>query len=101
MPYDKFMNNIYAFFANPKQSQLGWETATGATDRIVSCINQIAQTTPKNDDVAIIGHGVVFGLFLCYLKNKSPDFKETQKNLGSYIHINWAAKSITGTWTKY
>jgi broad specificity phosphatase PhoE len=101
MPYDEFMRNIYTFFANPHESQLGWETAVDATDRIVSCINQIAQTVDDDDNVAIIGHGVVFGLFLCHLKNKAPDFKETQKDLGSLIHIDWTTKTINKPWTKY
>lgn len=57
-----------AFFARPEESVCGWERAVDAQHRIIAAVERVIAEAPKIGDVAIVAHGGVGALLLCYLR---------------------------------
>lgn len=65
---DKFDEMVKKFFNNPQISVEGWESASAAAqERIVKTVRKIIKDE-KQFPIAIISHGGVSGLLLCYIK---------------------------------
>jgi broad specificity phosphatase PhoE len=68
LPKAEFEATADAFFANPLQSARGWETAADAQQRIVAAIGTVVAGAAGGGDVAVVSHGGVGALLLCWLK---------------------------------
>jgi broad specificity phosphatase PhoE len=55
------------FFAHPTQSVRGWERAADAQARIVAAIHHVLGASAEGD-IAVVSHGGVGTLLLCYLR---------------------------------
>ncbi len=66
LPRPEFEALADAFFARPGESVRGWERAVDAQARIVATMRHVLATAPSGD-VAVISHGGVGALLLCYL----------------------------------
>lgn len=88
------------FYLHPSGSYNGWETAEAATERTLRVISHIMDDN-LNKTVAIIGHGAVGTLLICYLKNISPTMKEDPKVPGCLVTIDWDNKKVLSEWITY
>ena len=68
LPKAEFEATADAFFANPFESVRGWETAADAQRRIVAAIGTVAARGSAGGDLAVVSHGGVGALLLCWLK---------------------------------
>jgi len=59
-----------AFFARPQESVRGWERAVDAQRRIVAAVDEVLCRAPTEGDIAIVSHGAVGALYLCYLQDR-------------------------------
>lgn len=55
------------FFAEPRASIGGWESAVAAQTRIVGCVSELLAADTSRGDIAIVAHGGVGALLLCHL----------------------------------
>ncbi len=67
LPKSEFEAMADKFFASPEESIRGWERAVDAQARIVDAVRDVLATAPPGD-VAIVSHGGVGALLLCYLR---------------------------------
>src|SRR3989339_1593097 len=81
MPYDEFMLSVKEFFSKPTESCRGWEKAFDATKRISDCVNAIISLN-SGKNIVLIGHGAIFAILLCYIKNIPPTFELCQDGVG-------------------
>ncbi|WP_158925744.1 histidine phosphatase family protein [Acidisphaera sp. S103] len=86
LPKAEFEATADAFFAHPHDSVQGWETAIDAQRRIVTAIATVLAEAPANQDIAVMSHGGVGTLLLCYLKQRMISRTEDQPdtNGGNY-----------------
>lgn len=84
---DEFQQVADQFFAQPKMSVRGWETAIDAQLRIVNCVKNIIDLNRDQGDIAIISHGGVGALLLCYILNEqiSREFDQPANGGGNYF----------------
>jgi len=68
LPRAEFEATADAFFAHPRNSVRGWETAADAQRRIVAAIETVLNQAPACRDIAVVSHGGVGTLYLCRLK---------------------------------
>lgn len=68
LPKAEFESTADAFFARPHDSVRGWETAIDAQRRIIAAVTMVAAASSFGRDVAIVSHGGVGALLLCWLK---------------------------------
>ncbi|MEM6897191.1 MAG: histidine phosphatase family protein [Pseudomonadota bacterium] len=69
-PSDAFESAANAFFAQPDDSYLGWETARAAQARILAEVSRaISQTA--HPDILFVGHGGVGTLLYCHLAGRA------------------------------
>ena len=66
LPKDEFEKVADQFFANPTQSIRGWERAIDAQTRVVAALKAAIELT-SDGDIAVVAHGGVGALFLCWL----------------------------------
>jgi broad specificity phosphatase PhoE len=69
------------FFAAPQVSARGWETADRAQARIVSAVADVLEPS-SSGDIAIVGHGGVGTLLLCWLADLPIDRIHDQPGQG-------------------
>lgn len=86
LPLDEFETATDAFFAQPKQSFRGWETACDAQNRIRQVVQQIAQRHAAGD-LAIVSHGAVGTLLFCALSGAKISRQYDQPSQGHF----WSA----------
>lgn len=67
LPKPDFEATADAFFAHPERRVRGWERAVDAQARIVAAVRDVLRAAPTGD-VAIVSHGGVGALLLCYLQ---------------------------------
>jgi len=67
LPQAEFEATVDAFFARPRESIRGWERAIDAQARIVEAITHLSATAPGVGPIAVVSHGGVGALLLCYL----------------------------------
>jgi broad specificity phosphatase PhoE len=82
LPGSKFEATADAFFANPHDSVRGWERAVDAQHRIVAAVAIVVAEAPEDRDIAIVSHGAVGALLLCWLKACPISRMEDQPNNG-------------------
>jgi broad specificity phosphatase PhoE len=77
LPKEAFETMATRFFNNPTTSVEGWERAVDAQSRIVEAVNKVMDDPSAQGDIAIVSHGGVGTLLLCYLSgsaiNRSMD----------------------------
>lgn len=99
LPYNEFMDGISWFYQNPDQSFRGWEKADDAIKRIKNETANIAQNS-KEENIALVGHAVIFSLLLCSLKNIPPIQILCPNELGMICEIDWHKKQFS-EWKAY
>lgn len=78
-------------FAEPHASAQGWETADHAQARIASAVADLFE--PRDDgDIAIVGHGGVGTLLMCWLADLPIDRVHDQPGQGHY----WSYDTTNG-----
>ena len=82
LPKAEFEAVANEFFAHPDESVSGWERAIDAQRRIVQATDRVIAMAPAQGDIAIISHGGVGTLLLCYLKGIPISRTEDQPNGG-------------------
>ena len=89
-----------AFFAHPDTSIRGWETARDAQRRIVAAIDAILEDDQGRGNVAIVSHGAVGTLYLCYLVHGDISRDEAQPGArgGNYYCFLVPSRSLVHGW---
>ena len=67
LPKEAFEAMATRLFNSPTDSVEGWERAADAQSRIVKAVSKIIEDPSAQSDIAIISHGGVGTLLLCYL----------------------------------
>jgi len=99
LPKAEFEATADAFFARPEESVRGWERAVDAQTRIVQAMTRILTPRPAGD-IAIVAHGAVGALLLCYLKRCPISRSEDQPpgNGGHYFSFDIDASRLLHGW---
>lgn len=92
---DEFEHVADQFFAFPKVSTRGWETAQNAQGRILRQVSEIVSTS-DHGDVLFVGHGGVGTLLYCALSGNEIDRKFDQSASNSDFGKTDDAKSDSG-----
>jgi broad specificity phosphatase PhoE len=83
LPKAEFEATADAFFANPSESVRGWETAADAQQRIIAAVGTVLTgAAGGGGDVAVVSHGGVGALLLCWLKACPISRTEDQPGAG-------------------
>jgi broad specificity phosphatase PhoE len=82
LPKAEFEATADAFFAHPHNTIRGWESAAKAQRRIVAAIGTVLHEAPAERDVAVVSHGGVGALLLCWLKTCPISRSEDQPGQG-------------------
>jgi broad specificity phosphatase PhoE len=100
LPRDEFLATAALFFAHPDESVRGWETARAAQRRVVGAVDTIVERDDSAGNVAIVSHGGVATLYLCYLKGCpiSQDEGQPGTNGGYYYRFEGRSKSLLHNW---
>ena len=101
LPKAEFEAVADEFFARPKESIRGWERACDAQARIIDAIEHITSSAPKGD-VAIVSHGGVGALLLCYLKGLPIRRSEDQpgEGGGNFYSIRVSDRFLVSGWRR-
>jgi broad specificity phosphatase PhoE len=83
LPPPRFEAAANTFFADPKTSFKGWETASDAQAQIVRAVQEIT-TRHNGGDLAIVTHGAVGTLLYCHLCGLPIDRVHDQPGQGHY-----------------
>lgn len=78
LPPEEFERVADAFFAHPRDSVRGWETAAAAQARIVAEV-EACLVGHTGGDVLFVGHGAVGTLLFCALSGLPIDRKHDQR----------------------
>ncbi len=97
---EEFQETANMFFANPNESIRGWEKATEAQERIVTTTKHLINQEQKKGNIAIISHGGVGSLLLCYLLNKniSREFDQPFNGGGNYFCFERETLKVIHKW---
>ena len=87
LPPLEFERAADAFFAHPRTSFRGWETAIDAQVRIIDAVRRIL-ADHRQDDLAIVTHGAVGTLLWCACAGLPIDRRHDQPAQGHY----WSAR---------
>jgi broad specificity phosphatase PhoE len=103
LPGAEFEATADAFFAYPEQSVRGWERAIDAQRRIVTAVDHVMSASHAyGGDIAIISHGGVGTLLLCYLRGDpiNRDDDQPRNNGGNYFALDVATRRLRHGWTR-
>ena len=95
LPPVEFDSVVEQFFAHPHQSVRGWETAAAAQQRIVGAVTTVIKADTSPGAVAIVSHGGVGTLLLCYLAGHPIARSHDQPGLGGGNYFAFQAESGT------
>jgi broad specificity phosphatase PhoE len=98
---NEFNEIVDKFFENPNESIKGWEKAVDVQNRIVKAIEKVISLSDENKNIAVIAHGGVGALLLCYLKNTPINRKEDQPSQGHFFVFDKKTKKLIHGWNKY
>jgi broad specificity phosphatase PhoE len=92
-----------ALMAQPDVSASGWETASHAQDRVVAAVERILSRAQPEDVVAIVGHGGVGTLLLCWLTGRPISLSERPEGAdgGSTFIYDTAAGELVRGWRRF
>lgn len=87
-------------FRFPNQSIRGWETALAAQQRMVKAIHTLIENDKSTGDIAIVSHGGVAALYLCYLKACPIDrgYEQPGTKGGNYYCFEAQSKLLVHGW---
>ena len=99
LPPDEFEKAANQFFAQPRLSVRGWETAIAAQDRIVSEVRACLSTCTAGD-VLFVGHGGVGTLLFCHLAGLeiSREFDQGAGGGGCFFEFAGLEAKPTSRW---
>lgn len=98
---NEFNETVDKFFENPNESIKGWERSIDAQQRIVNAIKKIISISKKNENVAVVAHGGVGVLLLCYLKKIPISRKEDQPGQGHFFVFDKKNGKLIHGWEIY
>ena len=100
LPKAEFEATADAFFAKPHDSVRGWEKAVDAQQRIEQAIGTVLAETPPGEDIAVVSHGGVGALLLCWLKGCGISRAEDQPGAdgGNYYCFERETYSLLHGW---
>ena len=99
LPDEEHAEIVNGFYENPTKRIRGWESANECIDRMNNAMNKIIDES-KGNNVAVVSHGAVGNLYVCYIMNIKPSPRTVQKKIGSWAVINVGTKQISG-WKDY
>lgn len=96
----EFEETADRFFASPYTSIRGWEKAIDAQRRIVGIVKEIIKTDQNAGNIAIVSHGGVGALLLCYLLDKSISrkFDQPANGGGNYFCFGRNSLKVKSRW---
>lgn len=97
LPRPQFEAAADAFFANPKVSFRGWETAVDAQRRIQHAVSAIIKAH-TGDDLAIVTHGAVATLLWCAFSKSPIDRQHDQPGQGHFWRADLAMLERESGW---
>lgn len=77
LPHAEFEVMADAFFANPHDSQRGWERAIDAQARVVKTLHGVVAEAPAGD-IAVVAHGAIGALLRAHLLDVDIDRSHDQ-----------------------
>ena len=95
LPPDEHRATADLLFAYPDDSVRGWETARAAQARMVATIGTIVGNVSEQGDVAIVTHGGVAALYLCYLKGVDIDRRQEAPHPGGGCYYCFCSGSLS------
>lgn len=93
LPAKEFESIADQFFAAPKDSVCGWETAEAAQSRIVQAAHEITSTDKSEGSIAIVSHGAVGALLMCKLAGYAIDRQYDQPGAGGGNYYTFELES--------
>ena len=101
LPPAEFEKTADLFFTHPAQSIRGWEKAVDAQQRIVTAVESIDAGSPIEENLAIVSHGGVGALLLCYLQNLpiSKALDQPGSGGGNYFLFHRRTGTLIKSWT--
>ena len=99
LPKDEFEQVADQFFAHPNHSIRGWERAIDAQARVVAALKAAAEITPHGD-IAVVAHGGVGALFLCWLLDEpiSRAFDQPGAAGGNVLTVSLSDWTLLDGW---
>lgn len=98
LPPTEFEATADAFFAQPDQSIRGWETARDAQARVRRAVMRAVDSHDGPGDLAIVAHGAVGALMLCYLQGREISRDADQPSQGHYWQARLPDLSLLHGW---
>lgn len=100
LPSQEFEATADLFFAHPEESIHGWETASGAQQRIVSAVDLLLAQDTSEGSVALVSHGGVGTLLLCHLLGIPITRAQDQPGSGggNYYVFTAESRSVLHGW---
>lgn len=101
MPAAEHAATADEFFEHPDRSIRGWETANAAQSRMVRAVETVIdQDRGNGGNLAILSHGAVATLYLCYLKGCPIRQRPLPpgKNGGCYYCLEVDTKFVVHDW---
>ncbi len=100
LPPDEFEKVADQFFAQPKESVRGWETAAAAQARISRAVESIALADDTTGTIAIVSHGAVGTLLYCHLAGEaiSRRWDQPPNGGGNFYRFQLAPQQVLGWW---
>lgn len=100
LPREAFERTADQFFANPRESVRGWETAMAARARIVACVDRLIIEDESGGDLAIVAHGGVGALLLSHLLRApiSRSFDQPPGGGGHWFAFDATSRRVSHGW---
>jgi broad specificity phosphatase PhoE len=86
------------FFAKPKESLRGWETAVAAQARVGNSVHRILQKWDGLGDLAIVAHGAVGTLLMCNMLGQEITRSLDQPFQGHYWAFDPSTRLVVHQW---
>lgn len=98
LPPEEFNQVVDEFFTKTDQSIRGWERAIDVQHRIIKAVETIIYNSKTNKNIAIVSHGGVGTMYLCYLKKVPISREEDQPSQGHYFAFDAESKELVEGW---
>lgn len=100
LPPAEFEEVAHQFFARPRESVLGWETALSAQRRICGAVGSIIEADRTAGAIAIVSHGAVGTLLFCHLSGFeiSREWDQPANGGGNYFAFTVETRRVLHGW---
>jgi len=98
LPAAEFEATADAFFASPRASVRGWESAEDAQRRVVRAV--LRWTAAADVTTAYVSHGAVGTLLYCALTDQPVDRRHDQPGQGSWFAFDPVAWTAAHPWRR-